>query len=203
VAGANSLPVNVIVLEQSRRSKYRHARTVHMTERFNYNRFANCGAQMGDAEWIMIANNDLIFHDGWLHHLLAADNPVVSPREPKDYRQVDIEENISGYQTGRHLSGWCFMIKRELWRAIGGFDDCVEFWFSDDVVIEQVKAKGYLPMLVHDSVVEHLGSVTLKQSPNHDDLTWGQVEIFNEKYGKEKFHDDPRYRAWKAAHATQ
>ena len=196
LTGANSLPVNVIVLEQQNVT-YKRATTVTAPGPFNYNRFANRGAMLGAAEWIMVANNDLIFHDGWLHNLLAAGHPVVSPKCPRDPRQYEFTENITGYVTARHLSGWCFMIKRRLWQRIGGFDDCVDFWCSDDVVIEQLKQIGIEPMLVVDSIVEHLQSVTLRQQINNDDLTWKQIDIFSRKYGSHRLSSDPRFLAWK------
>jgi len=199
VAGANSLPVNVIVLEQQPDIEYRHAHTVPAPEAFHYNVFANRGARLGSAEWIMVANNDLVFSDGWLHRLLAADHPVISPKCPGDIRQDHITENTTGYVNGTHLSGWCFMIRRELWRTIGGFDTDFGFWCADDSVIEQLKAIDVAPMLVPGSVVEHLGSVTLKQAPrpDMDELTWAQVHTFNAKYAQDKFADDPRFTEWK------
>ncbi len=197
IAGANSLPVDVTVMEQQP-GKYAHATTVHAPEDFNYNAFANRGASRGAAPWIVVANNDLLFHDGWLHHLLAVDHPVVSPKCPRDYRQAEFVENTSGYFTARHFSGWCYMIRRELWQQIGGFDEDVTFYCSDDVVIEQVKAVGVMPMLVTDSIVEHLQSVTFRAQRNRDELTWRNIAIFNEKYGPHRLSEHPEYVAWKA-----
>lgn len=197
ISGANSLPVNVIVAEQGR-ARYANAQVFYPSGQFNYNAFANLGASRGSAPWIMVANNDLLFTDGWLHALLAANHPIVSPKNPTDSRQRHITENTAGYNNAEHLSGWCFMLRRELWEQMGGFDQDVTFWCSDDVVIEQAKALGVPPMMVPGSTVKHLTSVTLKQATNRDDLTWANVEIFNKKYNRQKFHDDPRYAQWKA-----
>lgn len=196
LAGANGLSLNITVMEQTG-ARYQNATTVYNPGPFNYNRSANAGAVLGTAPWVMIANNDLVFHDGWLHQLIAADHPVVSPLNPGDSRQRDMIENTAGPTNGRHFSGWCFMIKRDLFERIGGFDESVAFWCSDDATVEQVKAAGVLPMLVPGSVVRHLGSVTLKAEPNADDLTWRQVDAFNRKYGATKFVTDPRFIAWK------
>ena len=197
IQGANGLIVNCIVIEGGI-GDYRNAETVYTREPFNYNAFGNMGARMGKADWIMLANNDLIFHDGWLHKLIAADGDVVSPHEPNDTRQQDIIENTQGYVCGKHFSGWCFMIKRSLFDEIGGFDTDVTFWCSDDVVIEQVKAKGIKPMVVKDSIVEHLVSTTLKKETEdaQNDLKWRNVYIYNTKYGKNKFATHPAYVVW-------
>lgn len=199
LAGANSLPVNVIVMEQQRWA-YKHAITVRAQGKFNYNRLANHGARIGSAEWIMVANNDLVFHDGWLHHLLAADHPVVSPKCPRDRRQAYAEENTTGYETARHLSGWCFMLRRELWEKIGGLDESTPFWAADDVTIEQLRAIDITPMLVVDSLVDHLGSMTLKTERDQVELTWGSLDVFIQRYGSHRLMDHPKYLAWKKTH---
>lgn len=205
IGGANGLPVNVIVME-SGTAYYENAKTIPKHGKFNYNGYANEGAEMGSAEWIMIANNDLVFHDGWLHNLIAAQHVVVSPHEPNDSRQKAMICNETGDECGRHFSGWCFMIKRSLWRSIGGFDTDVDFWCSDDVVIEQVKAKGIVPMLVKNSIVDHLRSVTLNKQSDavQNELKWRNLYIFNTKYGKNKFAEHPSYITWvKANHPKE
>lgn len=203
VAGANSLPVNILVMEQQPGKRYMHATTLPAQAEFNYNAFANAAASKGSAEWIMVANNDLVFDDGWLHHLLAANHPVVSPRSPEDIRQADLEGNATGYENAINFSGWCFMIKRSLWTQIGGFDEDFGFWCADDSVIEQVRATGIAPMLVAAAHVHHIGSVTLRTIPKrHDDMTWRYVDRFNRKYHRDKFADDARFAEWKKAHGS-
>lgn len=195
--GANGLPVNIIVLEQGDYT-YRNAVTLKMTDRFHYNRYANFGASRGNARFIMVANNDLEFANGWLHALLASGHPLVSPVDPNNPRQRELAGNEVGEQNGRHLSGWCFMIERKLWVQMKGFDEAVDFWCSDDVVIEQAKMLGVLPMVVAGSRVRHKVSQTHTaiDMREMDARKWGNVKIFNEKYGKDKFMDDPRYIAY-------
>jgi len=188
--------VNVIVVEQTD-VVYNNAKTIKKSGKFNYNKFANFGASKGNAEWIMIANNDLEFSNKWLRELLLVNHDVMSPYNPNDKRQKVISSNTLGYENGVHFSGWCFMIRRKLWESIGGFDEDVDFWCSDDVVIEQVKDKNITPMIVRSSVVYHLGGQTLKKEPESDNLRWKNVAIFNNKYGKNKFAGNKYYEAWK------
>lgn len=199
IKGANGLSVNIIVMEQDTNVYYEHATTHHKAGDFGYNSFANQGAGLGNADWIMTANNDLVFNDAWLHSLLAAGHHLVSPKCPKDPRQADISCNEIGETNGKHFSGWCYMISRCLWNKISGFDEDFTGWFADDAVIEQCKAIGVLPMLVPDAMVRHYGSITLRELPKDemDNMTWGQVDKFNAKYGKSKFEDHPGYVKWK------
>lgn len=192
--GANGLPVNIIVVEQCE-ATYKNASTIHRSDRFHYNAYANHAAKQGSARFIMLANNDLEFQNGWLHALLAAGHPLVSPIDPLNHFQRHALTNEIGEQNGYHLSGWCFMIARVLWEEMGGFDECVDFWCSDDVVIEQAKALGILPMIVPGSRVNHLVSQTHGAIPDGevDDRKWGNVKTFNQKYGKDKFMGDQRF----------
>ena len=182
VAGANGLPVGVAVLEQCPNIVYRRAATIHMPAQFNYNAFANFGASRG------------------LHALLAADHPLVSPKCPRDKRQSEFKQNTIGGVTGQHLSGWCYMISRDLWDRMGGLDESVSFWCSDDVVIEQAAKFGVQPMIVPASVVEHDQSSTLKTEPAdlRDELTWAQLDKFIAKYGSHRMQDNPDFLRWKS-----
>lgn len=194
IAGADHYKINVIVVEQQPGIIYSGAMTTHKPGEFNYNRFANEAVRCGTADWIMIANSDLVFDPGWLHALLQAGVDLVSPIDPMHRSQRNIKHDEAGWQNGHHFSGWCFMLRRELWDKIGGFDECVSYWCSDDVVIEQCRKVGKMPRAVYGARVRHLGSQTLK-TPS-DDQAWGQVRIFNAKYGKKVFGNDPRYLAY-------
>lgn len=198
ISGANGLVVNIIVIEQNKSVVYQKAKTVHDTTEFNYNKRANDGAKLGSAKWIMIANNDLVFNSGWLHNLLISGHDVVSPKCPIDRRQQDVRENEIGDKCGKHLSGWCFMVKRSVWERIGGFDEDFGFWCADNSFIEQLRSVGILPMIVPTSIVRHLGSVTLRTfaGSEYNELTFRYVQKFNEKYGKELFKDNEGFKRW-------
>lgn len=198
VDGAEDYDLNVIVLEQVANLRYRSARTIHRPGTFNFNAFANYGVSLGNAKWVMVATNDLSFEQDWLEPLLAVGRPVVSPIDPGSSTQADITEDTCGWVKSRHFSGWCFLIRRDVWEDMGGFDERVSFWCSDDAVLEQLKALGVMePMLVVASRVHHRVSATLKDEPNMDDLTWRQVYIFNQLYGQRLGEDNERYLDWK------
>jgi hypothetical protein len=195
IAGAGRGQVNIIVVEQIEGTKYNGANEIlYAPGNFNYNKFANRGATAGKAPWIMVANSDLQFAGGWLEALLAANRDCVSPVDPTHTTQRNVRHNEAGWQNGHHFSGWCFMVRRTLWQSINGFDDCVSYWCSDDVVIEQCRQVGVMPMVVAAARVRHLGSRTLRVPS--DDESWGQVMIFNQKYKKDRFSNDSRFRAF-------
>ena len=179
---------DVIVLEQNPEvPNYLGCQTIYRVEPFNYNAFANRGVELCETDWIVISNNDVEFADGWLDELLKADYPVVSPRSPQDIRQLDLKQNETGYQTGRHLTGWCFMIHRDIWNKIGGFDEDFGFWCADNSLMEQLIKIDLPPMVVPSSIVRHLESKTLVTVDGISDLTHAQVIKYNKKYNRELF----------------
>lgn len=186
---AKDYKINVIVMEGNPEYSYWDTTTFHYNYEFNYNKVANQGIRMGSAPYVMIANNDLIFKEDWLFHLFASNHNIVSPKCPHDKRQTELTQNTLGYEVGKHFSGWCFMMKRAIWEEIGGFDEDFHFWFADNSVVEQVKKKGYQPMLVPKAIVEHLGSQTLKtldEKQKHNN-TRALIEKFNKKYNQNLF----------------
>lgn len=188
VDSVNDDRCEIIVMEQNLDVTYKNCYTYYINEKFNYNRFANHGAKLGRNEWIMIANNDLIFYRNWLDPLLNADHLVLSPKCPNDKRQKKYHKgNHIGWNVGEHLSGWCFMIRRDLWELIGGFDEDFPFWCADNSFMEQLKIFEIPAMLVTESKVQHLGTQTLVKQTNIDELTKQQVIKFNKKYNKNLF----------------
>jgi glycosyltransferase involved in cell wall biosynthesis len=197
---SRGVDVNMIVVEQNKTVSYDRANLmIHRPEEFHFNRFANDAIRLGSSPWVTLINSDLTFHKGWLRHLLAANHAVVSPKCPKDERQAHIYSNAAGFTNAVNFSGWCFLIKREIWERIGGFDECVRFWCSDDVVIEQLKAIQIAPMLVANALVTHNASSTLNAQPTDEqnELTFAQLDIFNAKYKTNKMANNKRYQQWK------
>lgn len=199
IKGANGLRINCIVIESLPNLIYKNASTYNPDKPFNYNYYLNFGAVRGSAPWIMFCNNDLMFRNGWLHALLNADYPIVSPISPKDFRQKDAMENEIGWQCGRHLSGWAFMMKRELWEKIGRLDEDFDFWFADNSLIGQLKKHDIAPMLVPSSRVDHIGSQTFrtKTIDERNSLMWSKLDLFNQKYNENLFTDHPKFIEWK------
>jgi hypothetical protein len=204
VKGANGLKVNCIVVESKQGLTYKNA-SIHTPHGpFNYNAYLNQGAVLGSAPWIMFCNNDLLFKNGWLHALINADYPIVSSKCPNDIRQKDVTENETGWQCGRHLSGWAFMIKRELWEKIGRLDEDFDFWYADNSLIGQLKRIDLPPMIVPMSLVQHFGSQTLRRKPvnERNDLMWSKLELYNQKYGENLFVDHPAFLKWKQSQSA-
>lgn len=180
---------NVIVVESMPGVIYYNAQTIHPNEQFNYNKFANIGVRQGKAEWVCVCNNDLIFTKGWASELLRYGLDSMSPKCPDNALQSDLNHIHLGFETSRHISGWCLFLKRKLWDFICGFDEDFEFWCADDSYREQLKYHNLNHYLIGTSLVKHLGSQTLRTMDQDvtERLTKDQARKFNKKYKRNLF----------------
>jgi hypothetical protein len=197
--------VDVYVMEQTDYI-FHNAVTIYAPGEFNYNAFANHAAKQGDSPWIIFANNDLRFTADWLNTLLDVGHSVMSPVSYGYHRQRAVFAPVEyGHEVGRHLAGWCFMMKRSLWESLGGLDETYPFWCADNAVMDQLRAKGIQPACVRDSIVMHDVSATLMREPlaKQDDLTWASVHEYNKTAENKACLNDPRYRDWKQRHEIE
>ncbi|MCZ6572790.1 MAG: glycosyltransferase family 2 protein [Planctomycetota bacterium] len=168
--------------------------TIYPKTEFGYNKFVNLGLEHCTADYVTICNNDLRFRSRWATRLLEAMREhglqSASPFCPATHRdhwklrrkrgKVEI-----GYRTQRHVAGWCLMQERSIYAKIGKLDERFVFWCSDDDYGKQLQAHGLRHGLVHDAVVVHLISRTLKtlDKGRRMQLTQGQYGKLKDKYG--------------------
>lgn len=136
---------------------------------FVYNRSLNIGIKETKNEWIILANNDLIFHHHWMTAILQAHDkyPNIKSFTPWNNQwnwhpsifgkpQTDI---IEGYRICQELGGWCIVCKRDIFDTIT-LSERVKFWYSDNVYADALIEAGIKHALVTNSYVDHLISKT-------------------------------------------
>jgi GT2 family glycosyltransferase len=64
------------------------------------------------------------------------------------------------YGNGTFITGWCLTVKREIFKTIT-LNEEVNFWCSDNTYQDDLIKHGIKHALVRDSIVDHLGGVTL------------------------------------------
>jgi GT2 family glycosyltransferase len=170
---------NIVVYEQQPFIKYKGALTVHYVEDFHYNRLMNRGIKETNNEWICLANNDLVFHKGWLTECLKHDYLSMSPN---DKPGEGIEEGYTISYDGQ-VKGWCILTQRKLYDIIGKIDESVSFWYSDNVYADQLKEHNIKHALIKKAYVEHLDSKTLKTTTEEErlELCDKQKEKYSQK----------------------
>lgn len=85
----------------------------------------NLGLKWGEpADWYMILNNDIIFHENLYCHFAGLNNT-------KLYGFKKWKAGTAGMPT-EYLAGWALLLSRRLWRVLGDFDElCAPMWFED------------------------------------------------------------------------
>jgi len=134
---------------------------------------------------------ELVWHKEWSE--CKAVNKLMG-----DNNYIEAGEFVYPGNTVRvFFTGWCYVIKRSAYNKligyrkdnnnqsnikITGFDELVEFYYSDNIVVEQYKKQNIKHGLVGNSLVKHLGEKTWRTtlcSSNQRYYTDGQKTKFN------------------------
>ncbi len=158
-------------------------------DEFNYNRIMNDGISKSKSNYIIMANNDLVFEKDWLSMILCVfdqtDLLSLSPREPIIHKGIPIQNKIYiGYDIRKYLCGWCIVVKRELFDIIGKLDERCDFWYSDNCYADQLKKHKIKHGLVCSSIVRHLESYTLNTLPLHKKKEYTSGQYIKYKNGR-------------------
>lgn len=189
---------NIIIIETNKNLYdngfvYDKCKVIIPNEDFNYNRFLNIGLENCKNEYVLISNNDIIFTQNSIASMLQAAESSkagsISPREPNWFQQQEFDatnsEFIEGYEIGKHLTGWCLLIKKETLETIGKFDEKFKFWYQDNDYAECLKRNNIKHVIALKSRVYHVNnsSHSLVDGKKLFELTHGLERVFKEKYG--------------------
>jgi GT2 family glycosyltransferase len=198
INSSNNFHFNIIIFESEKSIQpyqYEFTQTFYLDEEFNYNKFMNVGASLGNADYIVFCNNDLEFTENWCENLISAmQNHNLDSASPYCNRSLGIYSGTSdivfGNQAGKTMLGWCITMKRSFFDRIGGFDDCVRFYCSDNVYSEQLKKNDGKHALITTSIVRHLAvnlTVSFLDDKTREELTVGETKKFNRLFNQNIF----------------
>lgn len=138
-------------------------------EKFNYNHALNQGLSICKNEWVVLANNDLVFRKYWMTEIFLAheSNPDIMSFCPWNEMHnwhfnlfgPDPDPVIRGYRICHEMAGWCIIARREIFDKIR-LSERVDFWFSDNVYADALIAANIPHALVSRSRVNHMVSQT-------------------------------------------
>ncbi|MDR3623060.1 MAG: glycosyltransferase [Paludisphaera borealis] len=148
----------------------------------------NQGLRAAKGDHLVLLNNDVVVTDGWLEQLVAlaeAEVPgerigLVGPMsnyasppqlvEDAPYRDMDQmhafarrrrDEHRGRWLTAPKLSGFCLLMKRAVYEAVGGLDEGFGLgFFDDDDLAERARRAGFSCAVARDLFVHHFGSRT-------------------------------------------
>lgn len=159
---------------------------------FNYNKFLNIGLEHCKNEWVLISNNDTIYHKGFIEEMLKAnkfDQSILSmsPMDDDWHRHNTMNKNIPvhyGYRTSYEIAGWSIFVKREILKKIGGFDENFKYWYQDNDYALTLQKNNIKHALITKSKVTHLlsKSLNLIDSNKKFEMTDGLNKTFMNKW---------------------
>ncbi len=154
----------------------RGARVIANPRNEGYGRANNRGVQAASAPYVLICNPDVVVAPDAVRELLAAaerypDAGLLAPRiiEPDGRFFFQPRSLLAPYLQnpgGRlvlpegdccapFLSGACFLMRRELFLALGGFDERIFLFYEDDDLCRRIADAGYALVHVHGAVARH------------------------------------------------
>lgn len=152
------------------------AEVVRNARNEGYGRANNRGAKEARGDFVLIVNPDIVLQDGAVAELLAAagrypDAALLAPRivEPDGrlfFQPRSLLATVLTNPGGRlmlpegdccapFLSGACFMIRRDVFLGLGGFDERIFLFFEDDDLCRRLTDAGHALVHVHAAIAVH------------------------------------------------
>lgn len=189
---------NIVLVETDKSGKYKYVQknvtTIVPEEEFNYNKFLNFGLENCKNDWILISNNDTVYHKGWLESMMEAhkvDNELLSmsPFDDKWYIHKSFDKNISihyGHRVSYEITGWSILMNRKVLEIIGDFDEDFKFWYQDNDYAQNLLSNNIKHALITNSNVFHLlsQSHSLIEDTEKHNMTNGLSSVFIKKWKK-------------------
>lgn len=187
---------NIILIETEPTKTYnypfKNVKVIQPNIDFNYNKFLNIGLKECKNEWVLISNNDTIYHKDFLEEMLIAnseDNELLSMSPMDDswncHKTFDKNKNIHyGYRTSYEIAGWSILAKKTVFDVIGNLDEQFDFWYQDNDYAESLSQNNIKHGLITNSKVTHLVSKShdLVDKEKIDKMTRGASYKFFNKW---------------------
>jgi GT2 family glycosyltransferase len=170
-ASEDKIQFNVVIVESGEQviDMGQNITIQYPKARFCYNHALNMGISKTTNNWVVMANNDLIFKPGWMHEIIIARNlrkdiESFSPWNDmwdwhSRYYGNMYPAIIEGYRIGVELAGWCIVARRRIFEKVK-LSERVNFWYSDNVYADDLMRHGIKHALVTSSKVDHIVSQT-------------------------------------------
>jgi GT2 family glycosyltransferase len=151
----------------------RRARVLRNALNEGYGRANNRGVRAAETAFVLICNPDVALDRGAVATLLAAagrhpDAGLYAPRLVEADGRVFFQARSllapgrdatrkapEGDACAPFLSGACFLIRRDLFLDLGGFDERIFLFYEDDDLCRRIRDRGLALIHVHGAVARH------------------------------------------------
>jgi len=171
-------------------------RFVRGPDPFIFGRNCNIGAELAAASHLLFLNNDtVVATDNWTGRMLAALNssPRVGSVGPMTRRnrnplQVtsapDVGEAPRCTSTVFPLTGFCLLMRKDVFNEIGGFDIRYDGYGCDEIDLGcQLLRRRYLQLVARNVLVLHHHRGTFRDCRQFPQLFQRNLRLFREKWG--------------------
>lgn len=134
-------------------------------EPFNYNRFLNLAIPHTSADIVCISNNDVEMQPKCISQMirhfelipkLASASPVDRTWHHNSYELFPHDNTVYiGYETTKHLLGFCLFIRRTVFRIIGNFDEQFHFYHQDNDYEMCLRKHNLMHALITGCKIKH------------------------------------------------
>ncbi len=190
--------------------------TVRNARNAGFARACNQGARLAQGEYVVFLNNDTAPRPGWLDRLVEASrdsgaavcgSKLLYPDGTVQHAGIAFNEERIGYHLYNGLPGnapgigrrrflqavtaACMLVRRDVFLALGEFDEGYRNGFEDIDFCLRAGARGYRVLYVPESVVVHFEGKTAGRKDN--DLE--NLLRYLDRWGKKVEPDDARLYA--------
>lgn len=159
--------------------------------KFNFNHSLNIGLQniRPDVEYVVFSNNDVIVQSSPITKMVMLmkqfDIQVASPKDIHCGEQQQYQNITAGYNLRHHFLGYFFVCKRSLFNDLR-FDEGVDFWYSDNLFLDQLKKIGVQSYIIPQAIIKHKCSSTLNTFNQKEqiDMTTSQLVQYRNENNK-------------------
>ena len=167
-------------------------KTIRPKGEFNYNGYLNQGIAEGNSEYVVLCNSDLTYEPGWAEEIinvmkLYPEFKSASPWCPQLHgdNTSHIGKVYVGHEVRKEFCGWCIFQKRSLYDIIGKLNTGVNFWFSDNILADELRLREIDHILVPTSVVNHHDKTIGKTAQTlSSEKQWAYTSAQYEQYVK-------------------
>jgi|688.fasta_scaffold61422_7 GT2 family glycosyltransferase len=197
-SSSENIKFNILLIETDWINEYKYdqpnVKVIQPKEEFNYNKFLNIGLKECKNDWVLISNNDTIYHKNFLEEMMVAhnhDNQILSMSPMDDdwhrHQTFDKKSDIYyGYRTSYEVAGWSILVHNSAIQTIGGFDEQFTFWYQDNDYAHSLMKNNIKHALITKSKVTHLLSKShgFLEGRKKYEMTDGLGHVFMNKWMK-------------------
>jgi GT2 family glycosyltransferase len=159
---------------------------IYIRNRVNlgYGPAVNQGLKVARGEWLVVANNDLVFIHDWITAAAAAWQPGTGAIS------AHLHDHDPNHRSGRRrvgqpgeMFGALWLTRREVVERVGYLDEGFETaYFEDTFFWHTLRAHGY--ELAKTGWVKHIGNATSGKIPNLNEIFLKNKKLFEEKLSR-------------------